>query len=170
MNPKSPAPPPASNPYQQPRQAAGPTGQLHRRPKFWMAIGAVWLATFACTSALSGGQQTVTTDTAAKKPVPTATVTTTATATATATAEPEPAPTVTETKKVTVHVTETVRSGGGGGGTAADTNSGSGHHGLPAGPPPGPDVDCSDLSGPVWVGGSDPHDLDRDGDGIGCDS
>ncbi|MGW6390661.1 thermonuclease family protein [Streptomyces sp. NPDC055103] len=43
--------------------------------------------------------------------------------------------------------------------------------GLSPGPAAGvPDVDCSDLSGPVWVGPSDPHRLDRDGDGIGCDS
>ncbi|MCT9083906.1 thermonuclease family protein [Streptomyces fulvoviolaceus] len=43
--------------------------------------------------------------------------------------------------------------------------------GLPDGPPAGvPDVDCSDLSGPVWVGPEDPHRLDRDGDGIGCDT
>ncbi|MET7622279.1 thermonuclease family protein [Streptomyces sp. NPDC005408] len=43
--------------------------------------------------------------------------------------------------------------------------------GLPAGPPAGiPDVDCSDLPGPVWVGRTDPHRLDRDGDGIGCDA
>ncbi|MFI9169716.1 thermonuclease family protein [Streptomyces lincolnensis] len=43
--------------------------------------------------------------------------------------------------------------------------------GLPDGPPAGvPDVDCADLSGPVWVGPEDPHRLDRDGDGIGCDS
>ncbi|WP_232033247.1 thermonuclease family protein [Streptomyces lincolnensis] len=42
---------------------------------------------------------------------------------------------------------------------------------LPAGPAAGiPDVDCSDLSGPVWVGPNDPHRLDNDGDGIGCDS
>ncbi|MGW0737048.1 excalibur calcium-binding domain-containing protein [Streptomyces sp. NPDC002851] len=41
---------------------------------------------------------------------------------------------------------------------------------YPPGPPAGvPDVDCSDLSGPVWVGPSDPHRLDDDGDGIGCD-
>lgn len=40
---------------------------------------------------------------------------------------------------------------------------------YPPGPPPGPDVDCSDLDGPVLVGPDDPHDLDRDGDGIGCD-
>ncbi|MGW0778792.1 thermonuclease family protein [Streptomyces sp. NPDC002835] len=42
---------------------------------------------------------------------------------------------------------------------------------LPDGPPAGvPDVDCADLSGPVWVGPDDPHRLDRDGDGIGCDA
>ncbi|HET6635520.1 MAG TPA: hypothetical protein VFH77_10925 [Streptomyces sp.] len=71
-----------------------------------------------------------------------------------------------------MHVTETVHAGGGNSGSgsgATDTGSAN-HSGLPAGPPPGPDLDCSDLSGPVWVGGSDPHDLDRDGDGIGCDS
>ncbi len=43
--------------------------------------------------------------------------------------------------------------------------------GLPDGPPAGAsDVDCSDLPGPVWVGSDDPHRLDRDGDGIGCDT
>lgn len=31
------------------------------------------------------------------------------------------------------------------------------------------DIDCSDLSGPVPVGGYDPHGLDRDGDGVGCE-
>jgi endonuclease YncB( thermonuclease family) len=42
---------------------------------------------------------------------------------------------------------------------------------LPDGPPASvPDVDCPDLSGPVWVGPDDPHRLDADGDGIGCDS
>ncbi|MFE6195781.1 thermonuclease family protein [Streptomyces sp. NPDC057838] len=42
---------------------------------------------------------------------------------------------------------------------------------LPDGPDAGaPDVDCSDLSGPVWVGPDDPHRLDRDGDGIGCEA
>jgi hypothetical protein len=42
--------------------------------------------------------------------------------------------------------------------------------------PPGPDVDCSGgkgngpryVDGPISVSGSDPYDLDRDGDGIGC--
>ncbi|WP_433544228.1 thermonuclease family protein (plasmid) [Streptomyces sp. CA-294286] len=41
---------------------------------------------------------------------------------------------------------------------------------LPDGPPAGvPDVDCADLPGPVRVGPDDPHRLDRDGDGVGCD-
>lgn len=37
-------------------------------------------------------------------------------------------------------------------------------------PPPPPDKDCSDFVGPVPVGPGDPHRLDRDGDGIGCES
>ncbi len=41
---------------------------------------------------------------------------------------------------------------------------------LPAAPAYPPDVDCSDLPGPVRVPPDDPHQLDRDGDGIGCDS
>ncbi|WP_244316387.1 excalibur calcium-binding domain-containing protein, partial [Streptomyces albidochromogenes] len=42
---------------------------------------------------------------------------------------------------------------------------------YPPGPSAGePDVDCPDLPGPVWVGLSDPHNLDRDGDGIGCEA
>ncbi|MET9516537.1 thermonuclease family protein [Streptomyces sp. NPDC002994] len=40
---------------------------------------------------------------------------------------------------------------------------------YPPGPPPGPDLDCSDIQGPVMVGSDDPHRLDRDGDGIGCE-
>ncbi|MGY0498257.1 thermonuclease family protein [Nocardia sp. FBN12] len=34
----------------------------------------------------------------------------------------------------------------------------------------GPDTDCSDYPGPVAVAPGDPHRLDRDGDGIGCDA
>lgn len=44
-----------------------------------------------------------------------------------------------------------------------------GNPGLPDGPGPGPDVDCRDLAGPVWVGDQDWHWLDGDGDGIGCE-
>ncbi|MGH8905937.1 MAG: hypothetical protein ACRD0K_05370 [Egibacteraceae bacterium] len=38
---------------------------------------------------------------------------------------------------------------------------------IPAYPP---DLDCGDIGHPVRVTGSDPHRLDRDGDGTGCDS
>lgn len=36
-------------------------------------------------------------------------------------------------------------------------------------PPYPPDVDCADVGGSVSVYGSDPHGLDADGDGIGCE-
>jgi endonuclease YncB( thermonuclease family) len=38
-------------------------------------------------------------------------------------------------------------------------------------PPPasGPDLDCSDFSEPVDTSGGDPHGLDRDHDGVGCE-
>jgi hypothetical protein len=43
--------------------------------------------------------------------------------------------------------------------------------------PPGPDVDCAGgsgdgpryVTGPVYVNGSDPYDLDGNGDGVGCE-
>lgn len=37
-------------------------------------------------------------------------------------------------------------------------------------PPYPPDLNCSDLDGPVRVTGDDPHGLDRDGDGVGCET
>lgn len=41
----------------------------------------------------------------------------------------------------------------------------------PCVPPYPPDLDCPDIGHPVQVvGGSDPHGLDRDGDGVGCES
>ncbi|GAB3519549.1 thermonuclease family protein [Arthrobacter monumenti] len=39
----------------------------------------------------------------------------------------------------------------------------------PCVPPYPPDVDCADVGGPVTVTGSDPHGLDRDGDGLACE-
>ena len=39
----------------------------------------------------------------------------------------------------------------------------------PPGLLPGYDQDCSDITGPVNVGTSDPYGLDQDGDGIGCE-
>lgn len=40
---------------------------------------------------------------------------------------------------------------------------------TPCVPPYPPDVDCADVAGPISVSGSDPHGLDRDGDGIACE-
>ncbi|WP_162529328.1 thermonuclease family protein [Segeticoccus rhizosphaerae] len=37
-------------------------------------------------------------------------------------------------------------------------------------PPYPPDLDCADVNGPITVTGSDPHGLDRDGDGVACES
>lgn len=37
-------------------------------------------------------------------------------------------------------------------------------------PPYPPDVDCPDVDGPVTVTGSDPHGLDADNDGEGCEN
>jgi hypothetical protein len=34
----------------------------------------------------------------------------------------------------------------------------------------GEDLDCSDIGHPVRVDGADPHGLDRDGDGVGCEA
>jgi hypothetical protein len=61
--------------------------------------------------------------------------------------------------------------GGGGGGERRCTA------GYSACIPPGPDVDCRGgsgngpryVDGPVRVTGSDPYDLDSDGDGVGCE-
>ena len=53
--------------------------------------------------------------------------------------------------------------GGGGGGACAPGYS-------PCIPPYPPDLDCSDVNGPIYVTGSDPHGLDADGDGVGCES
>ncbi len=33
----------------------------------------------------------------------------------------------------------------------------------------GDDLDCSDVGGPVNVGGNDPNNLDADNDGVGCE-
>ncbi|SDS59084.1 GmrSD restriction endonuclease domain-containing protein [Microlunatus soli] len=37
-------------------------------------------------------------------------------------------------------------------------------------PPYPPDLDCSDVDGPISVSGDDPHGLDGDGDGVACES
>ena len=42
-----------------------------------------------------------------------------------------------------------------------------GYH--PCVPPYPPDVDCSDVHGPIYVTGPDPHGLDADHDGVACE-
>ena len=54
---------------------------------------------------------------------------------------------------------------GGGGGTSANCEPGY----SPCVPTYPPDVDCADVGGPVTVTGSDPHGLDADSDGQGCE-
>lgn len=44
------------------------------------------------------------------------------------------------------------------------------HRHIPPAPGPGPDLDCADIGHQVRVGDSDPHGLDRDRDGIGCEA
>jgi hypothetical protein len=39
----------------------------------------------------------------------------------------------------------------------------------PDSPSVGGDIDCDEVDGPIWVGPEDPNDLDRDGDGRGCE-
>ncbi len=56
------------------------------------------------------------------------------------------------------------RSPGSGSGRACDPNY------DPCVPPYPPDLDCSDVNGPIRVLGNDPDGFDADGDGIGCDS
>jgi hypothetical protein len=73
-------------------------------------------------------------------------------------------------RRVTVTQTETTEAasaasgGGGGGGSGCDPN----YQGACV-PTDQGDVDCADISGPVQVVGSDPNDLDRDGDGVACE-
>jgi len=52
---------------------------------------------------------------------------------------------------------------GGGGNNCASGYS-------PCLPPPGPDLNCPDVDGPIKVTGSDPYELDADGDGIACET
>ena len=63
--------------------------------------------------------------------------------------------------------------------TGTSTSTGDSTGGTPGGCAPGyspcippypPDLDCADVNGPIYVTGSDPHGLDADGDGVGCES
>jgi hypothetical protein len=59
-------------------------------------------------------------------------------------------------------------SAGGGGGPAPTSNCDPGYSGCV--PPYPPDVDCAQVGGPVTVTGLDPHGLDADNDGVGCET
>jgi hypothetical protein len=72
--------------------------------------------------------------------------------------------TVVTTQTQTEIVTETATSASASSSSTCDPNYSGGC--VPVYPP---DVDCSDLSGPVTVVGSDPHGLDADGDGSACE-
>jgi hypothetical protein len=153
-----------TNPYTTP-----PTPPAARTAPRWArkryVLPALALAFFIGIGA--GGSDTQNTDdakAAAAKPQPTVTVT----ATATETADPEPAPTVTETRKVKVKVTVTAKantgSGTSGGSSTAGDDGSSVYY-----------ANCSEAraagAAPIHRGepGYASH-LDRDGDGIGCDS
>lgn len=55
-----------------------------------------------------------------------------------------------------------------GGAAGAAAGAAAGVRQLRVAPAGGPDLDCSDFTGPVRVTPGDPHRLDADGDGIGC--
>ncbi|NGO78740.1 excalibur calcium-binding domain-containing protein [Streptomyces sp. YC504] len=146
-----------------------PPGAGHRPAPKWArkrvilpALGVAFIFGAVITSA---GDTTATNDAkpAAASPGPTVTVT--------ATADPsaEPAPTVTKTVKATTTVRATVTVTAGSGGSADDnSDSGSGGGSVYY-------ANCSEAraAGAAPVHRGDPGyagHLDRDGDGIGCDS
>ncbi|MEU1199903.1 excalibur calcium-binding domain-containing protein [Streptomyces sp. NPDC005813] len=150
------APPPDATP-------AGRTVPRWARKRY--VLPALALAFFIGIAAGTGDPKKDDAKPASAKPRPTVTVT----ATATETADPEPAPTVTETRKVKVKVTVTAQAqadgattGGGDGGGSSDDSSV--YY-----------ANCTEAraagAAPIHRGepGYAAH-LDRDGDGIGCDS
>ena len=59
---------------------------------------------------------------------------------------------------------------GGGGGFGGQGGGGGCEPGYePCVPTYPPDLDCADVFGPITVNGKDPHGLDGDGDGVGCE-
>ncbi|WP_326732543.1 excalibur calcium-binding domain-containing protein [Streptomyces phaeochromogenes] len=154
-----------TSPYTTPPtpQPARPAPKWARKRYVLPAIGLAFVL-----GGIGAGADDSSTDakTTAAKPGPTTTVTATATATETAKAEAESAPTVTATETVKVKVTKTVTARP----AAADDNSSDSGGGN--------DVyyaNCSEAraagAAPIHRGepGYGSH-LDRDGDGVGCDS
>ncbi|WPO70180.1 excalibur calcium-binding domain-containing protein [Streptomyces sp. KN37] len=154
-----------ANPYPAP-PASRPAPKWARKR---FVIPGVGLAFFIGLGAGLGDDGSTTTKAAAKEARPT--VTATVTATATKTLKPKPAPTVTKTVKATktVKVTVTPRPAPAAGGNdtgadSSDTSSGAAYYG-----------NCTEAraagAAPVHRGqpGYGRH-LDRDGDGVGCDT
>ncbi|MFI6932935.1 excalibur calcium-binding domain-containing protein [Streptomyces sp. NPDC050287] len=160
-NPYTPAPVPPT--------VSRPAPKWARKRYLFPALG---LAFFLGIGAGASGEDPKTTDVkttdakpAAAKPQPTVTVTATATATVTAPAKaPEPAPTVTATKTVKVTRTVTARPAAGSG----SDDSGSSDANVSY-------ANCSEVraagAAPIYRGepGYASH-LDRDNDGIACDT
>lgn len=89
-------------------------------------------------------------------------------------------PATSHSARVVLHIHPKPASTGSGGssGGSAGTSNGNCTSGYSPCIPVGSDVDCAGgsgngpryVSGPVYVTGSDPYDLDRDGDGIACEA
>lgn len=76
---------------------------------------------------------------------------------------PTPAPTAKNTTPAASPTAKSTPSAGPGNGKGCAAGY------SPCVPPAQPDLDCGDLDGPITVTGTDPHRLDADGDGIGCE-
>jgi hypothetical protein len=153
-----------ANPYttpQPPTASAADTRKLYKRKRVW--IGGMTVFALGIMWGTQSGK-----DAAAANPAPKVTVT--ATTTATETSAPEPAPTVTETQKVKVKVTVTARANTGSGTSGGSTTTG--------GSDDSSSVYYANCTEARAVGAAPIHRgepgyasrLDRDGDGIGCDS
>ncbi|WP_373432358.1 excalibur calcium-binding domain-containing protein [Streptomyces afghaniensis] len=163
---------PNAHPYPMPPapQSARPAPRWARKRYVLPALGLAW---FIGVGIGASGDTTADAKPAAAKPRPAVTVTATTTATATATAtplakKPEPAPTVTATKTVRATTTVTARPAAGGG----SDDSGSGGSGGSA------DVSYANCDAVRAAGAAPIHrgepgyasHLDRDNDGIACDT
>ncbi|GAB2843145.1 hypothetical protein GCM10027074_07090 [Streptomyces deserti] len=152
-----------TNPYIAPPmpQPARPAPRWARKRYVLPALG---LALFIGVAIGAGGDSTTTTDAKPTAAKPRPTVTVTATATATETADPEPAPTVTATK--TVEVTKTVTQQPAAGNDTGNDDSGAEYVYY---------ANCSEVraagAAPIRRGepGYASH-LDRDNDGVACDT
>ncbi|MEU0188502.1 excalibur calcium-binding domain-containing protein [Streptomyces afghaniensis] len=159
---------PHNNPYPVPPapQPARPAPRWARKRYVLPALGLAW---FIGVGIGAAGDTTDDAKPATAKPQPTVTVTATATATATPLAKkPEPAPTVTATKTVRATTTVTARPAAGGG----SDDSGSGGSDGSA------DVYYANCDAVRAAGAAPIHrgepgyasHLDRDDDGIACDT